>query len=141
VVKRFRAGVLAAEPLGRARGVWPGQFGQWALQRIVSKQELWGCGWSCLNGSLAFPRECLCKPGAGTRAFQSQAASKAGLLAEGNNSAPTRLRIAWNWVTLTESSGHSLQPLTIISFFPLTSVPSKGEAGVGTFSEEERSWG
>lgn len=51
--------------------------------------------------------------------------------------APTRLRIAQNWVTLTEHSGHSLQPLTIISFFPPTSVPSKrGEAGLGTFLEE-----
>lgn len=33
-------------------------------------------------------------------------------------SAPTGLRIAQNWVMLTASSGHSLQPLTIISFLP-----------------------
>lgn len=57
-------------------------------------------------------------PSGRTRAFQSQGASEAAALAGGNNSAPTRLRIAQNWVTLTESSGHSLQPLRIISFLP-----------------------
>lgn len=51
--------------------------------------------------------------------------------------APTRLRIAQNWVTLTKHSGHSLQPLTIISFFPPTSVPSqRGEAVMGMFLGE-----
>lgn len=106
----------------------PSEPSLWALHG--GHQQVWPClcraAWPACFESIAR-----------TRAFQSQAASKAGASAGGNNLAPTRLRIAQNWVMLTEHSGHSLQPLTIISFFPLTSVPSKrGEAGLGTFLEE-----
>lgn len=49
----------------------------------------------------------------------------------GNCSAPTRLRIARNWVTLPESSGHSLQPLIIISFLPGICPFNEGQAKCG----------
>lgn len=68
--------------------------------------------------------------------FQSQAASGAAASAGGNSSAPTRLRIAQNWVMLTESSGRSLQPLTVISFLPDICPFEGGRPGAGTFLEE-----
>lgn len=82
-------------------------------------------------GRAVGPRASSRQPGPrrGRRAFQSQAASGAAALAGGNNSAPTRLRIARNWVTLPESSGHSLQPLTVISFLPDICPFKGGQAG------------
>lgn len=61
------------------------------------------------------------------RAFQSQAACEARRRGEGLLSSH-RLRIAQNWVMLTASSGHSLPPLTIISFLP-DICPFKERAG------------
>lgn len=75
------------------------------------------------------------------RAFQSQAASGTAASAGGNNSAPTRLRIARNWVTLTESSGHSLQPLTVISFLPDICPFKGGQAGWGHIFRRSRGAG
>lgn len=63
------------------------------------------------------------------RAFQSQAAPGAAASAGGNSSAPTRPRIARNWVTLTRSSGHSLQPPTVICFLPDICPFRGGRAG------------
>lgn len=87
----------------------------WLLPETESGRDV-------LVGSL---RPDLCAvPGARTaQPRRDEGVSKSGCfrgssVGGGNSSAPTRLRIAPNWVTLTRSSGHSLQPWSIISFLP-----------------------
>lgn len=87
-------------------------------------------------------------PGARTaRPRRGEGVSKSGCfrgisVGGGNSLAPTRLRIAPNWVTLTQSSGHSLQPLSIISFLPDICPFKEGAGGAGTVLEEakQRAW-